>query len=680
MPTKTTLSSCYMCSDDCPISVVSDGDRILSIDHPKCVRAEGMLEQRESPDRLVSALVRGNHNEEWNDVSLSRALDTTAEALLHIRDRYGPESVAFAIGFTKEVRPYLSRLARAFGSPHYLTESSCCFAAGFVAATITLGREYEYFLGPSRRRCPEAKCRLVWSTTPSGSMLPYEEHHLYTDASSVPTIVVDPRRTDLAELAVVHLQPRPGTDGALALGFANVIIENGLHDKPFLAKHAHGFEEYSNYVAGFTPQVTSQITGVPAELLIEAALLYGKSRPAQLTISPSSTTHHSNGIQAHRAVLLLPALCGNLDVEGGNRPWRKRLKERNVNLSAELPASDVAPMGQKEHPLFVKYFGEAQGMRLADAIESGQVKAVFSIGLNVMMWPNSTRLARALKSLKFFSISDFFPSPTTDAATVFIPAATHLERQSLVVNPYGRIQYRPVAVPPRGDAIGDTELVFGMAKRLGLNDMFWNGDIHSSYDERLEGTGLRFSDVPFDGTPILREPDFGLERSYETLGFGTPTGKVEFVSTELESLGIDGLPVYEEPFWSPVSTPEIARDYRLVLTTGGRSKNFMHSQGRALKTLLEREPNPRIQIHPSDAAVRDIVGGEWVEISSPLGAVTMKAWVTDIVPSGVVHTVHSWVGHDINEIIPDEGLDPISGFPPLKSSLCEVRRIEPPTS
>ncbi len=247
-----------------------------------------------------------------------------------------------------------------------------------------------------------------------------------------------------------------------------------------------------------------------------------------------------------------------------------------------------------------------------------------------------------------------------------------------MVNPYGRIQYRPVAVPPRGDAIGDTELVFDLAKRLRLDDRFWSGNIHASFDERLEGTGHRFSDLPSDGAPIVEEPDFGDERSYETLGFGTPTGKVEFMCTALEAVGHDGLPVYEEPFWSPNSTPEIARDFPLVLTTGGRSRNFMHSQGRALTTLLEREPYPRVQIHPTDAAARCIKNDEWVEISSPLGAITMKAWVTDIVPAGVVHAVHSWVGHDINELIPDEGLDPISGFPPLKSNLCEVRRASAP--
>ncbi len=674
MKTKTTHCSCYMCSLDCPITVVSDEDRILSIDHPECVRAEGMIEQRESPDRLLSASIRRSYTDDWSTVPLEQALDRTAEVLLNIRERHGPQAVAFAVGFTKEVRPYLSRLARAFGSPHYLTESSCCFAATFVAAAITLGTEYEYFLGPSRRRCPESKCRLVWSTNPAESLLGYDKHHLLMDARTVPTIVVDPRRTSLSDVAAIHLRPRPGTDGALALGFANIILDAGLHDEQFLEQHAHGFTEYRDYVAGFTPEVTSHITGIPAEQIVEAAIMYGRSHPAQITISPSSTTHHSNGIQNHRAILLLAALCGNLDVEGGNRAWRKRLKQKRINLADEIPLKDVKPMGAAEHPTFIRFFGEAQGMRLPDAIESGEVRAVFSIGFNQMMWPNSKRMARALRSLEFFSLSDFFPSPTIDAATVFFPAATHLERAALIATPYGQIQCRPAALEPRGDAIGDTELVFAVAERLGLGDLFWNGDIRASFEERLEGVGLRLDEIPADGKAVTIPPDFGEERSYRSEGFGTPTGKVEFVSTELESIGMPGLPEYKEPFWSPVSTPEIARDYPLVLTSGGRSRNFMHSQGRMLKTLLAREPYPLVQINPADAEQRGISDSDWVEISSPLGSTTMKASVSDAVLPGVVHAVHARVGHDINELIPDESLDPISGFPPFKSSLCEVRR------
>jgi len=682
MSNKTTRSTCYMCTEDCPITVVSDGDHILSIEHPDCVRAEGMLEQRTSRFRWINPRVRPRPQDPWKNVSRGEAVSVVARRLLEVRERHGPQAVAFVAGFTKEARPYLQRLAHRFGSPHYMTESSCCFGSCFVAAGVTLGKEYAYFLGPSRTRYSASKCRLVWSTNPTESRLPYERHHLITDASEVPTIVVDPRRTPLAEAAGIHLQPRPGTDGALALGMAHVIFEEGIEDREFLRSYAHGLDAYRRYVRGFTPEETARITGIPAERIVAAAKLYATARPAQITISACSTTHHSNGFQNHRAILLLPAICGNLDVDGGNRPWGHRVRETSVDLSAEDVASLGPPLGAKDHPVFVEHYGEGQGMRLTEAIESGEVKAVFSIGMNVMMWPNSGRLRRVLGSLEFFSVCDFFETPATDLATVFLPAATHLEREALIVSGSGRVQYRPAAVAPRGDARGDTELVFEIADALeaaGAPEMighFWDGDIHASFDDRLAGIGLSFGDLPKTGSPLkvnVLEPE---ERGYLGNGFGTPTGKIEFVSTILEDAGYEGLPVYREPYWSPVSTPELAQRYPLVLTSGARSKSYTHSQGRQLETLRSREPEPRLQVSPSDASARNIRDGDEVRLSSPLGAITLKAWITDVMPPGVVSAPHGWADADVNLLIPDAGLDPISGFPPFKSSLCQVRRVD----
>ncbi|MFW9835791.1 MAG: molybdopterin dinucleotide binding domain-containing protein [Candidatus Thorarchaeota archaeon] len=150
---------------------------------------------------------------------------------------------------------------------------------------------------------------------------------------------------------------------------------------------------------------------------------------------------------------------------------------------------------------------------------------------------------------------------------------------------------------------------------------------------------------------------------------------MEFVSTILEEAGHDGLPVYSEPFWSPSSTPELARHYPLVLTSGARSAAYTHSQGRQLTALSRWDPEPRVQMNPEDASVRSIRHGDEVRISSPLGAVTMIAWITDTVPPGVVSAPHGWAQADINRLIPDAGLDPISGFPPFRSSLCQVEGI-----
>ena len=166
------------------------------------------------------------------------------------------------------------------------------------------------------------------------------------------------------------------------------------------------------------------------------------------------------------------------------------------------------------------------------------------------------------------------------------------------------------------------------------------------------------------------------ERNFQTVGFKTPSGKVEFDSSRLRAEGQDGLPVYREPYWSPESWPDIAKDYPLVLSTGIRSKTYSHSQGRQLETLRVQEPEPRAQINPDDAAQRGIKEGDSMEISSPTGRIKVVAWVTDAVLKGVVHAPHGWAEANCNALIPDgDALDPITGYPPFKSSLCQVTAL-----
>ena len=670
---KTTFSSCYMCTSDCPTTVVSDGDEIISVSHPDCIRATAMVEQRESENRLIHAQIRNTASDDWRQLDYDDAIGDLAQKLTTIREQHGPEAVAFVVGYTKEARPYIRRLANSFGTPHYISESSCCFGATYVGAELTLGSDYSYFFQASRFKQPETECRVIWSNNPSESFIPYDRHHLFTEADKVPAIVVDPRRTKLAESAAIHLQLRPGTDGALALGIAHVIIEEGLEDTEFLSTHAEGYEAYKAYVSEFTPERTSDITGVPAALIIEAAKLYGSSKPAQLTVSQASMVQQSNGLQNHRAVILLAALTGNLDVAGGNRPFDHRLKASNVTLPQGSSRPDGQPMGSEKFPLFSEIYTEGQAMMLADYIEQGRIKAVVSFGANVMMWPNSNRLAAALKSLQLFSVCDFFASPTTELATTFLPAATHLERQSLITALNGRVQYRPAAVAPRGQAHGDTELVFKLADALSLSDQFWSGDIKASYEERLSSTGLSFADLPENGKSISLNLADIPEKNYQEVGFKTPSGKVEFDSSRLRAEGHDGLPLYREPYWSPQGSPDIARDYPLVLSAGIRSKTYTHSQGRQLDVLRAWESEPRAQIHPEDAAERGIADGDAMEISSPHGRIKVMAWVTDTILKGVVHAPHGWAKANCNALIPDgEALDPVTGYPPFKASLCQV--------
>jgi anaerobic selenocysteine-containing dehydrogenase len=219
-----------------------------------------------------------------------------------------------------------------------------------------------------------------------------------------------------------------------------------------------------------------------------------------------------------------------------------------------------------------------------------------------------------------------------------------------------------------------------------MAEQFWHGKLEASWEEMGEGLPADIRKEAWENpagvtvySPVIEElVEMGFldaDRQWRINGFRTATGKIEFDSVELKAHGYDGLPTYREPAESPLSTPELLADYPLVLTSGGRQKFFTHSQQHNIPAMLAYDPYPRVQIHPDDAAARGIAEGDAVEIRSPRGAVTFRAAVTDIMKLGVVHCFHGWNEANINELTDDTQLDPISGFPPFKSLLCEVRKV-----
>jgi anaerobic selenocysteine-containing dehydrogenase len=673
----TRRTTCYQCTIECGFTAkIDESERIIELIGPDCRRGEAQLDLQYHEERLLHPLKRTPTG--MKRISWDEALDEIADRLSDAKARHGPESVAFVSGYTKEARPYLQRLAHAFGSPNFMTESSCCFSATFVAGELNFGKEFGYFLGGSRADSPKTRTLVVWSTNPVESSVLGDRHFAMRERSGRALVVVDPRRTAMAEEADVHLQIRPGTDGALALGLHHLVFEHGWEDSSFLDEWAEGLPAFREYVKGFTPERVAEICRVSADDIREAARLYCTRGPAQLLVSANATVHHTNGVQNHRAILLLPAVTGNLEIDGGNRRFVERIRPKSVDLFDTIGGLP-ARIGLDRFPVWCAHYPQAHAMPLADAILEGRpypIKAVFAIGMNVMMWPNSRRLAQALENLDTFVTADFFHTPTTQLADLVLPAATSLERAALIASGNGRVVYRQAAVRPEGEARADAQTLIDLGCRLGMADRFWHGDYLASVRERLEG----IPEITLD--QLVAEP-VGLtvpgaevhpERAYETRGFTTPSGKIEFESEELRRHGYAALPEYEEPAESPVSTPGLTSDYPLVLTSGGRSRNFTHSQHRNVARLRELEPHARIQIHSDDASARGIADADVVLVSSPRGTVSFHAWVTDVVAPGVVHAFHGWADANINELMSDAALDPISGFPAFKSALCQVRR------
>jgi len=675
---------CYMCTYTCPTRVHVKNGRAVKIDIANsrlahCPRWKAQLDFVYHPDRLKYPLKRTGDrgNGSFTRISWDEALDTIAINLQKVKDNYGPESVVFWVAYTKEPRPYFHRLTHAFGSPNYCTESSNCFSGTWIASNLTYGDNYSYMAGLSSSVEPETKCKLVWGAAVISSGVAWPDN-LEARNRGLKLIVVDPRRTTIASRADIYLQPRPGTDGALALGMMNVIIKENLHDRQFLEKWTVGFGELQKLVEEYTPEHVEKITWVPAAKIKEAAIMYASEKPAKLHLSGNSTTHHSNGVQNHRAVILLAAITGNIDIAGGNRPGSLSVTKINDITLHERVENMPPGIGSQKFPIWTKRYREMQSNAIVDQIESGQpypVKAVFSAGLCAQFFGNTSRMVDAFKKLDFIAVTEYFQTAGTGLADIVLPVASWLERPILLADHQGYTKLIEPAIEPLGESWTEWQIYSALAERLGFGDLFWNGDFEKCVNHILEPVKITYKDLQQkpEGIPSSFSPPG--EKSYEKAGFETPSGKVEIASSVLAEHGLDPLPVYRESAESPVSRPDLARDYPLVITSGARVMAYTHSQFRNIKQLRQLMPEPLVDINPADAAPRGIKTGDTVKISSPRNTITMKANVTDTILKGVVSLPHHWPDEaNVNELVDDKSLDPISGFLPLKSFLCQVTR------
>lgn len=674
---------CYMCTVTCPTRIHVRNGKVIKIDiaNPKvahCPRWKAQLDFVYHPDRLRYPVKRTGKRGDgsWQRISWDEALDTVAGNLQSVKDNFGPESVVFWVAYTKEPRPYFHRLTHAFGSPNYCTESSNCFSGTWIASNLTYGPDYSYFTISGASMEPETKCKLIWGAAVVSSAGVWQEN-LEAKEKGVKIIVVDPRVTTIASKADIHLQLRPGTDGALALGFINVIINENLYDKEFVEKWTVGFDGLNKLTQEYTPERVAQITWVPAGKIREAARLFATTRPAKLHLSANSTTHHANGVQNHRAVILLSAITGNFEVAGGNR-WTPHGQPVN-DITLHERIKDMPPgVGSKQFPIWTSRYHEMQSNAIVDQIENGDpypLKALFSAGLNIQFFPNSHRMAETFKKLDFIAVTEYFQTPGTQLADIVLPIASWLERHILLTEYEGVVKLIEPAIQPVGESQTEWDIYSGLAKRLGFGDLFWDGSFEKCADYILEPLKMKFKDLQQHTEGIKLPVQNRPEKPYEKTGFKTPSGKVEIASSILAEHGLDPLPTYKEPPESPVSRPDLAEAYPLVMTSGARVMAYTHSQFRNIPSLRKLMPDPLVDINPADAAPRGIRSGDTITVSSPRGSIRMKANVTDTILAGVVNMPHHWPGEaNVNLLVDDRTLDPISGFLPCKSQLCQVSK------
>jgi len=672
---------CMFCHRNCGMLIEVEDGKIIKVranpDNPisrgtMCIKGTAAKEFHYHPDRLNHPLKRagGKGEGKWERTTWEQALDEIAGKLSKIRKEFGAEALALGRGTYRTNYWFLPRFEHLFGTPNMYTPGQICFCNTWSIHTATYGT---FAAARSAIHGAKAKCLVIWGFNPAESYPPTWRDMLASKKRGAKIIVIDPRRTPPAEAADIWLQIRPQTDGALGLAWLNVIINEGLYDKEFVDKWTYGFDKLRERVQEYPPERVAEICWVPAEKIIEAARMYATSKHALMPCGVKLDEIGKNSTQAIRAQCILRAITGNLDVEGGE-PFGLSGDVLKVIHDYEMELQEKLSLEQRRKQIGAerfKLFGwpgyemickPSQGIpyvspptvnescaahepSLWRAILTGEpypVKALITQANNPMLQHTNTKLVYdALRALDLLVVMDYFMTPTAMLADYVLPAADWLERP--VVSPIAGMRNYILAgersVEPEYERRDDYQLWRGLGLRLGQQEYWPWKTLEECYDYRFKPLGYTFKQL-VDTNGIVGPPEF---KKYEKYGgFATPTRKVELYSTIFEKLGYDPLPAYEEAPETPVSAPELAREYPLILTTGGRIKYFYHSEFRQIKPMRKMHPDPTLQIHPDTASKLGIRDKDWVYVETHLGRVRFKAELFDGIDPRVVHAEHSW--------------------------------------
>ncbi len=683
--TRLIKSDCILCVSGCGINAYVKDGKLVKVEgmpeHPLnkgrlCPRGENLVEYANAQDRLKYPMKK--EDGEWKRISWDEALDTIASKLLKTKEEYGAHAVTIFNGSMAveniELASFTQRFKGAFGTPNLISVESICFRVRVIAHLLTFGR----FTSEDPEK---AACIVLWGNNPDESRFMWADMmRQRVERGELKLIVIDPKRTEVARLGI-HLQVRPGTDTALGLAMLNVIISEGLYDRQFLDQWTVGFDELRQHVRQYTPEKVQEITWVPADDIKKVARIIGSTKPMCIVPGTCSLAHSGNALQSERLLCMLQAVSGNLDVPGG---WAMTPLVRLTDLRVPV---DEEPVGAAEYPIFYKTWGKAvpygQTMLWPDQVLSGKpypIKALIVTGGNpALTMPESNKTVEAIKKLDFVVVINPFMTETAELAHIVLPACTFLEKMGLgmVYGINAGLPYlllRKPLIDPPGEAWADWKFWTELARRMGLGEYFpWNTD-EEVVSMLLEPSGITLERLKENPSGVFYD-----QRNYnarETFGFRTPSKKIELYSKALEEAGFDPIPHHREPAQSPVATPELAREYPLILITGARMKEFTHSQLRSMANMRRRAPEPVAEIHPAAARDNGIIDGEMIVVETRKGSIKIKARVTEDIAPRAVTIPHGWAIANANALTDLEARDPVTGYPMLKGLLCRVRKAD----
>jgi formate dehydrogenase (coenzyme F420) alpha subunit len=675
-----TKTFCRMCSHHCAIEVVMEKEGKIkeikgNVQHPfnegrLCVKGRAILDLIYSPKRLLKPLKKvGN---QWQEIELDMALHEISQKMQVIKDRDGAKSIGIwkgeAIGGEQQ-RDLSRRFALAFGTPNMFSNDTLCAVSKKAAIRSVIGTyPTPDFLN--------AKCIVVWGSNPLAAQFPLSHKIIEARKRGAKVILIDPRKSGFAKHADFYCPIVPATDGALALGIINGIIENNWYDVDFVGKHTVGFLELADYARQFTLDYVEAETGINRDDIYKISKIIAESAPEATYMVGVGLEHHDNGFNNIRAIACIGGLCGCTDRPGGDMlPEKANLNSLTLGLEDIL--KEEKPIGAEEFPVFYDNHQEGHTIRAMEAILKGQpypLRGLILTGANpVLTNPNAKRVKKALKSLDLLVVRDLFMTDTAKLADYVLPAASFLERSEIISD--GMLQSISLTKKVLEFPLCQDEYQFwhGLAEKLGIAQYFSWKDEEELNRWRIEPLGLSLEELAAKPEGYSYK-DYRYEK-FKTHGFATPSGKVEFVSDYLEGYGYERLPVYKQ---AKYLGQKGKGQYDFVLITGARLSRFNHSCYQHIPQFKKVVPRPMVEIHPQDASTLGISHGDWVEVTSATGSLQIMASVVgpeEILP-GFLQITHGFEEYNVNTITLDDVIDPVSGFPAVKSVPVKITRLE----
>jgi len=603
----------------------------------------------------------------FRETSWNEALDLVARRLLEIKEKHGPDSLAFlsSAKCTNEENYLMQKLARAaVGTNNVDHCARLCHASTVAGLALAFGSGAAT---GSEADLEKSDCLFVIGSNTTEThpivALPIKWAARRHEAK---LILADPRQIPISRFAGLWLRQRPGTDVALINAMANVILAEGMENRDFISARTEGFEEWKESLKDCTPEWAEKITGVPADDIRRAARTYATAKNAAIVYA-MGITQHACGTENVFAVANLALLCGQIGREGaGVFPLRGQNNVQGSCDSGALPGDFSGYQKVTEAKVRGK-FAQAWGrplpekpgltvVEMMNAAAEGKIKGMVIMGENPMLTdPNLNHVREALQKLEFLCVIDMFITDTAQYAEVILPAASFAEKDGTFTNTERRIQLLHAALPPKGESLPDWRILCALSLRLG-------------YPMKYENTSQIFSEMAsltplFAGVSHPRLTNGGLQWPCPSADHpGTP-----LLHREKFTRGLGKF--HPVPFRPPAELPDA--EYPFVFTTGRILYQYhtgtMTRRSRSIETFAGK---PSVEINPADAAKLGAKSGDLIRLTSRRGEVIVAADVTERTAPGIIFLSFHYREAAAN-LLTNDALDPYAKIPEYKA--CAVR-------